>query len=249
MNEDFSNDSLLELYLFESTTLLDSLDALLLKAEGSGTLAPEQVNEIFRIMHTIKGSSAMMSFDVISEVAHRTEDLFSVVREHGIKDAHYAALFDVTIKAAGFLEAEVTKIEEGGDLAAGAEALLAELGALYGKLREGIPEKPLPDLGRVLGGAPGLAQTPPREIKQPEPREPVMAQVIPFGTREAAASKREAAPEAPGGPAPDVTPQPQAAAQAPQAQKAQQPAPQPAREARRHPRACPGNPMGDYQPR
>jgi two-component system chemotaxis sensor kinase CheA len=63
---DFANDSMLEMYLFESTTLLDQLDEILLQSEKAENLSSENVNEIFRIMHTIKGSSAMMEFDTIS---------------------------------------------------------------------------------------------------------------------------------------------------------------------------------------
>ena len=53
-------DSMLETYLFETNSLMDQLDEILLEAEKSKRFTVDNVNEIFRIMHTIKGSSAMM---------------------------------------------------------------------------------------------------------------------------------------------------------------------------------------------
>ena len=61
---------MLDLYLFEASQLMEQLEDLLLTSEKSGSLSPEQVNEIFRIMHTVKGSSAMMMFNNIASMAH-----------------------------------------------------------------------------------------------------------------------------------------------------------------------------------
>jgi len=53
-------ESILDTYLFETNSLLDQLDEMLMRDEKIGDFSPDDVNEIFRIMHTIKGSSAMM---------------------------------------------------------------------------------------------------------------------------------------------------------------------------------------------
>lgn len=55
-------ENMLDMYLFETNSLLEQLDEVLLEAEKAGTFTTDDVNEIFRIMHTIKGSSAMMNF-------------------------------------------------------------------------------------------------------------------------------------------------------------------------------------------
>ena len=46
--------------------------------------APLNAAEIFRSMHTIKGSSAMLEFDSLMEIAHHIEDLFFYIRENGM---------------------------------------------------------------------------------------------------------------------------------------------------------------------
>ena len=45
----------------------------------------DDINEIFRIMHTIKGSSAMMEFSTLATVAHRIEDSFFIIRENSMR--------------------------------------------------------------------------------------------------------------------------------------------------------------------
>ena len=47
-------DSILDMYLYETNTLLEQLDGILLAAEEADTFSEDSVNEIFRIMHTIK---------------------------------------------------------------------------------------------------------------------------------------------------------------------------------------------------
>ena len=75
------NESILDTYLYETNTLLEQLDSIVLAAEQADTFTQNDVNEIFRIMHTIKGASAMMEYDSLSTVAHRIEDMFFIIRE------------------------------------------------------------------------------------------------------------------------------------------------------------------------
>ncbi|HML36312.1 MAG TPA: chemotaxis protein CheA [Bacillota bacterium] len=124
---DYANDSMLEMYLFESTTLLDQLDEILLQSEKKENLSQENVNEIFRIMHTIKGSSAMMEFDTISHVAHKLEDLFYVVRDNGIDAVYFQELFDLVLRVSDFLKDEVEKIRQGQKPSVENEDLISEI--------------------------------------------------------------------------------------------------------------------------
>lgn len=71
-----SMDSMLDIYLFEANSLLEQLDEILINCEKLDTFPADSINEIFRIMHTIKGSSAMMQFNSLMTVSHRVEDLF-----------------------------------------------------------------------------------------------------------------------------------------------------------------------------
>ena len=54
-------DSMTEFYVYENMQLLEQLEEILLSGQSdTGELSQEEIEEIFRAMHTIKGSSAMM---------------------------------------------------------------------------------------------------------------------------------------------------------------------------------------------
>ena len=138
---DYANDSMLEMYLFESTTLLDQLDEILLHSEKEANLSSDNVNEIFRIMHTIKGSSAMMEFDTISHVSHKLEDLFYVVRDNGIDDAYFQDLFDLVLGVSDFLKEEVEKIRQGQKPSVENEDLMSDIVDLLDRMNGSAPAK------------------------------------------------------------------------------------------------------------
>jgi two-component system chemotaxis sensor kinase CheA len=124
---EYVNDSMLEMYLFESTGLLEQLDDILLESEKEKHLSLDNVNEIFRIMHTIKGASAMMEFDTISHVSHKLEDLFYFIREEGIDNNSFQELFDLVLKVSDFLKSEVEKIQLGQPPSLENDSLSAEI--------------------------------------------------------------------------------------------------------------------------
>lgn len=121
------NDSVLQMYLFESSTLLEELDEILLQSEKSGLLSPENVNEIFRIMHTIKGSSAMMDYESITHVSHKLEDLFFVIRDKGLPGDAFNELFDLVLKVSDYLKEEVAKVQAGAPLSQGNDSIVEEI--------------------------------------------------------------------------------------------------------------------------
>jgi two-component system chemotaxis sensor kinase CheA len=158
---DYANDSMLEMYLFESTTLLDQLDEILLQSEKEGNLSSDNVNEIFRIMHTIKGSSAMMEFDTISHVSHKLEDLFYVIRDNGIDQDYFQELFDLVLEVSDFLKEEVEKIRQGQRPSGENESLISDILDLLDRMKGGTP---------VEVSAPAAAQAP--EAVQTPAQEP-----------------------------------------------------------------------------
>lgn len=118
-------ESMLDTYLYETNSLLDQLDEMLVNDEKAGDFSSDDVNEIFRIMHTIKGSSAMMEFHSLSTIAHHIEDLFFFIRDKGI-DAldpqHKKELFNLMFRSEDCLRGEVGKVEKGEELMTEADA-------------------------------------------------------------------------------------------------------------------------------
>ncbi len=108
---DFDRESMLEMFTFEMTQLLEALEQNVIKCESGYTMS--EINEIFRIMHTVKGSAAMMMFDTIATCSHAIEDLFFYLREENPKGVDYSRLTDIVLEAMDFVKNEINKIESG----------------------------------------------------------------------------------------------------------------------------------------
>ncbi len=105
-------DSVLDMFLYEANTLLEQLDEILLKVEENREFSTDYINEIFRIMHTIKGSAAMMQFNSIMTISHRIEDLFYYIRENGLQNQFTEDLINLVFKCTDFIKNEILKIQD-----------------------------------------------------------------------------------------------------------------------------------------
>ncbi len=109
-----STDSILGAFLYETNSLLEQLDSIVLEAEQQNDFSQDDVNAIFRIMHTIKGASAMMEFNSLMKIAHRVEDMYAIIREKSmdiVPQETRPALFDLLFQSIDFFRQEVSHIE------------------------------------------------------------------------------------------------------------------------------------------
>ena len=130
-------ENMLDMYLFETNSLLEQLDEVLLDAEKADTFTTDNVNEIFRIMHTIKGSSAMMEFSSLMTIAHRIEDLFFFIRENtidSIDEEHKRELFDLMFFSTDMLRAEVEKLENNEPLTSNVDSFVEKVNSFLNKI-------------------------------------------------------------------------------------------------------------------
>jgi two-component system chemotaxis sensor kinase CheA len=113
LDRNIGSDPVLDMFIFETLQLADQLEQLVLNSEKANTFEAAEINEIFRIMHTIKGSAAMMLFNNISAMAHSMEDLFYNLRETEPLEMNYSKLCDLILVGIDFIKVEVAKIKEG----------------------------------------------------------------------------------------------------------------------------------------
>lgn len=112
MSDDNMNE-LLEVFIFETAQFIEQLEESILSNEKDCYYSEESINEIFRIMHTIKGSSAMMRFDNISTLAHAMEDLFCYLRDEKPERVDFRVLTDLILECIDFIKVEIEKIKNG----------------------------------------------------------------------------------------------------------------------------------------
>ncbi|MGI5978973.1 MAG: ATP-binding protein [Oscillospiraceae bacterium] len=111
-NDDFGMESMLEIFIHETEEMLEDLDNILLESERAKSITEDNINTIFRITHTIKGSAAMMNFNNISSLAHSVEDVFYILREDPTKlSLVFDSIFDLVFQASDYFKKELEALQ------------------------------------------------------------------------------------------------------------------------------------------
>ena len=74
-----------EMFLEEAAELFESADNVLLEAERNGSLTDEEMGQLFRDVHTLKGSGASVELSFFAEFTHDVENLMDKLRNHEIE--------------------------------------------------------------------------------------------------------------------------------------------------------------------
>jgi two-component system chemotaxis sensor kinase CheA len=135
-NNGFTNDSLLDIYIYETAQNIERLEAIILSDEKTSSFDVDSVNEIFRIMHTIKGSSAMMMYDNIASLAHALEDLFYAIRERQLTDIDYPQLSDLVLEGVDFIKVELEKVKNSDHLDGNPNSLIVNINRLLSENKD-----------------------------------------------------------------------------------------------------------------
>ena len=113
VDNNISREPMLEMFIFETNQMIENLSEIIMKCEKNKNLENSDINEIFRIMHTIKGSASMMMFNSISTLAHSLEDLFFYIREHKDTKIEFVELSDLVLASTDYIKGQIEKIENG----------------------------------------------------------------------------------------------------------------------------------------
>ncbi|HCQ5837804.1 TPA: chemotaxis protein CheA [Clostridioides difficile] len=105
---------MLDMFIFETSLLLEQLDEIMIQIEKEKIFTHNNINETFRIMHTIKGSASMMGLDNISALAHSVEDLFYAIREGKIEVLDNDLLFDLVFQSLDFIRRDIDELQSRG---------------------------------------------------------------------------------------------------------------------------------------
>ena len=142
-------EAMLDMYFYETNSLLEQLDEILLRTEQANAFESDDIKEIFRIMHTIKGSSAMMGFDNLSVLAHKAEDMFFVIRENPDVITDVSFVYDLVFQVSDSYKAQIEAIQNN----VGGEYEQMDFDDLIDKLMKGRDTL----LGETSGAAPAPA--------------------------------------------------------------------------------------------
>ncbi|MFN7804729.1 MAG: Hpt domain-containing protein, partial [Planctomycetaceae bacterium] len=176
----------LQMFLDETSEQLDALVEVLLSLEENPRHTG-QLNEAFRLIHSIKGSSAMMGLDSITVLTHHLENHFERLRSGlQVLDRH---MMDLVLRCIDFLR-DCNQRLRGGQALASAPELLEELGShtgtaplasppAYAPATESVPASPESSSESAVadvGASSDQAPLPGHHLPELPPLEPPIAE-------------------------------------------------------------------------
>jgi len=150
---------IMEDFLIEAFELIEQIDHDLVELEAN----PEDLellNRIFRVAHTVKGSSSFLNFDVLTELTHHMEDVLNKARKGELKIT--PDIMDVVLESVDMMKGLLESIRDNGsDAAAGID--IKNICVRLTQISEG--EAP-------SAAAEAPATQAPEPVKEPEPVAP-----------------------------------------------------------------------------
>ena len=150
---------IMEDFLIEAFELIEQIDHDLVELEAN----PEDLellNRIFRVAHTVKGSSSFLNFDVLTELTHHMEDVLNKARKGELKIT--PDIMDVVLESVDMMKGLLESIRDNGsDAAAGID--IKNICVRLTQISEG--EAP-------SAAAEAPATPVPEPVKEPEPAAP-----------------------------------------------------------------------------
>ncbi|MCH5272916.1 MAG: chemotaxis protein CheA [Lachnospiraceae bacterium] len=141
MAEEFNTEGMLDVYLYENEQLLEKLQETVLEQKDAECFDQDSINEIFRTMHTIKGSSGIMMFDNITAITHKLEDVFYYLRESHPEHVPHLKLVEHVLEVADFITEEMDKIRSGNTADGDPESIIKELDKFLDMIKNGAKEE------------------------------------------------------------------------------------------------------------
>ena len=99
-------------FLIEAFEMIEQLDQDLVELESRPDDL-ELLNGIFRVAHTVKGSSSFLNFDILTRLTHHMEDVLNKARRGEL--AITAEVMDVVLPSIDLMKGLLTCIRDHGD--------------------------------------------------------------------------------------------------------------------------------------
>jgi len=103
---------ILEDFLIEASELVEQMDQDLVELENNPDDL-ELLNSIFRVAHTVKGSSSFLNFDVLTKLTHHMEDILNKARRDELKIT--PEIMDVVLDSVDLMKELLEAIKNDGN--------------------------------------------------------------------------------------------------------------------------------------
>ena len=117
-------DEILEFFQPEAEEHLQIVSDCLISLEGNNN--PEEINKLFRAIHTVKGSAAQVGLKRLGGIAHRVEDLIGRLRDGEIEPS--PAVVDLCLESVDMLKKTLHRQwADEAEMRAGVDSLLGRI--------------------------------------------------------------------------------------------------------------------------
>lgn len=147
-------------FLSESAFLLETYEECMMSLEN-GANAAEDLSQIFRVAHSVKGGAAAVGLSDLSKFAHVMEDLLSVLRS--TPELVNSEVISLLLKSGDELKKRITSLQKGETFAWNPQELVDQLVATYAALTG------TPAITHASGGESTAAVPAASEVKAPAP--------------------------------------------------------------------------------
>jgi len=161
-------DEILEFFQPEAEEHLQIVGDCLLSLEGNNN--PEEINRLFRAIHTVKGSASQVGLKRLGGIAHRVEDLIGRLRDGELQPS--PSIVDICLESVDVLKKTLHRQwADEAEMRAGVDSLLGKIAALAPQdVEEEVPapkaEDSLEEFQHVKASADKAAAKPPLTAKQ-----------------------------------------------------------------------------------
>ena len=139
-------------FLEEAQEYLDTIESVLLGLAGSH-IDGQQMDAVLRAAHSVKGGAGMMGFQTLSQLAHRLEDSFKVMKAQRNSIVIDGSLESLLLAAVDRLRQVLTLNRQGTNVD---EQWLATVGnPVFEQLHDCLGDPPLDDAATMLGAEDG----------------------------------------------------------------------------------------------
>ncbi len=123
-SDDEVGDEILEFFQPEAEEHLQVVSDCLISLEGNNN--PEEINRLFRAIHTVKGSAAQVGLKRLGAIAHRVEDMIGRLRDGEIEPS--PAVVDICLESVDVLKKTLHKQwADESEMRAGVDSLLGRI--------------------------------------------------------------------------------------------------------------------------
>ncbi|BAU22812.1 chemotaxis protein CheA [Caldimicrobium thiodismutans] len=113
------SNPLLKQFIIESRELLESASKIIIELEEKEDKT--LINELFRLVHTLKGNSGLFNFYSMTKLLHALEDLMGLIRENEL--SYSSQIADILLDGMDLVSFMIEEIEKHGSLSSSIEQL------------------------------------------------------------------------------------------------------------------------------